>query len=1088
MGKKQSGAARAATIDRLEPRQLFASVPPGFVAEPWGGRVEDISAIGFAPDGRLFALSQPGGVYVIGADGTQAPGPALQLDVASEAEQGLSGIAFDPDFETDPWVYLYYTRPLSETTFANEIARFRVAGDAIDASSKQVLLTLDPVVNAIHNGGAMAFGPDGKLYVGVGDGAVSSNAQSVTVLQGKILRINKDGSIPDDNPTDFIVRPTGGSGAITVTPSGVYRAIYAMGMRNPFSLDFNSATGELIAGDVGQEDWEELNVVRRGANYGWPATRDGGFDPATFPEMTAPIYSFAHGTGNTLGNAVVGATYYSGSDGPNGLGAEFDGKLFFGEFDGDGWINYIDPASPPADNNASLFATGFAGMVDMEVGPDGALYVTQRWNQSPGVTRINPNNATPPRIVQQPQHTAATVGEPVTFRVGATGQAPLRYQWYRDNVAIEGATGKTYTLASPVSADGGALFHVIVSNDLGAAQSDTVTLDVSTNAAPVPTIIAPAAAVKAAGGVRIDLSGIATDAEDGDLAGASLTWKVDYYTGGLQRPFVAAFSGDTGSFTPHTVTPYLDTDVFYRVTLTATDSQGRSSSVSRDVQPLVVTTTLRTSPAGGPLFVNGSAVTSPFSFQSVAGVEREIEAPLTFTLRDQTFAFDRWNTGPGRFQTITIPRTDSTFTATYADTTPLVVESVEIDTSTLPWRAVVSFSENILGSVDLYDFGMSGPERGYIPLPTRPILFDAANNRVTLELATADMPAGQYTLNIYPAGLTDAIGIPLAAGSKVEFDYQPPPTGGTSTLHGRVFYDTNADGRFGAGESYAVGMRVWLDTDGNGLLDAGERTMTTYGKGEYDFDGLTPGTYSVRLVLLDGYEQTFPAGATVASVVAGQTYVQVPYIGLRILPTPTNSEIAGIIFDDRDRSGWRDENEPGRAGATLFLDTDDDGVLDPGEATAVADSGGYYEFGDVPTGTYRVRADRGELIQTSPTGDGARVAVIDARDQFRFVGDIGLSVPAAPPLPTPSDLAGVGVGPYLVRLDWLSDATNVLDFIIERRTLDGEWSVINDVVERRSRTYNDWSVDRGVTYVYRVRAKGAAGVGEASGEITVTSA
>ena len=1085
---------RGAMIDLLESRQLFAvTAPTGFVAEPWGGRITDLSSLNFAPDGRLFALSQPGDVYVIKANGQQVAAPALHLDgIAHEAEQGLSGIAFDPNFATEPWIYLYYTKTLTSTTFANEIARFKVVGDAIDASSKQVLMTLDTVTNAIHNAGAMTFGPDGKLYIGVGDGAVGANAQSVTVRQGKILRINKDGTIPSDNPTSFVVHPISDAKSSVVTPTGVYKSIWAVGLRNPFSLDFDS-TGRLIIGDVGQEDWEELNLGKAGANYGWPTTRDGRFDSTQYPEFTQPIYEYAHGTGTTLGAALVGVTAYHNNGGANQFGSAYEGKVFFADFNAPGWINTIDPSAPPADNGATFFAGGLLGTADLAEGPDGSLYVTQRWNDSPGVIRIRPNTAIPPSIVRQPVAQLALVGAPATFSVGAIGQAPITYQWFRDGVAISGANADTYTIPSPALADDNAMFSVKVSNSLGTVTSVAAKLDVSTDTAPVATILSPAVTVLASGGVKIDLLGSGTDAEDGTLAGSSLTWKVDYYTGGLQRPYVSAFTGNSGSFTPHTVTPYLDVDVFYRVTLTATDSNGRTSTVTRDVQPLVTTTTLRTNPAVAPLALNGAAITSPYSFASVAGVQRELSAPDTFIKSGQTFQFVSWSDGGARVHTLSAPATNTTITANYVNLTPIAVTSIVVDTSAAAWKATVTFSAAVLDSVDRYDFGLSGPTSGYIGLPDAPIVFDRVNNKATIQLTTAALPNGNYTLNVYPAGITDAAGIALGAAASQAFIYPgatptptPTPTPTSATLSGRVFVDANNDGIAQTTELGKTGVTVWLDTNDDGTITNGEASTTTDASGNYGFAGLDAGAYPVRVTVPVGYTKTTAAGGGARTVIAaGQTAVTAAAIGLYLPAVASNSRIAGVVFTDVDRSGFREANETGRASAVVYLDANGNGTLDAGERSATADAGGYYEFSNVPIGTYQVRPVVGANVQTTQVATGYVGATIDAQDQYKFMGDIGLAAAAAPSLPTPVALGAEPTQPYLVHLSWQSATSNVLGFVIERRAADGQWAVINDVVTAGSASYNDWSVQRGVTYVYRIRSKGAVGTSVASNELTV---
>ena len=178
----------------------------------------------FAPDGRLFVAEQGGRLRVI-KDGVLLPTPFLTLTVSSVGERGLLGVAFDPAFATNRFVYVYYTA--TTPAIHNRISRFTANGDVAVAGSEIVLLDLNNLSGATnHNGGALAFGGDGKLYVAVGENANGANAQSFDNLLGKMLRLNSDGSIPTDNP--FFGTATGNN-----------RAIYSLGLRNPFTFAFS---------------------------------------------------------------------------------------------------------------------------------------------------------------------------------------------------------------------------------------------------------------------------------------------------------------------------------------------------------------------------------------------------------------------------------------------------------------------------------------------------------------------------------------------------------------------------------------------------------------------------------------------------------------------------------------------------------------------------------------------------------------------------------------------------------------------------------------------------------------------------------
>jgi glucose/arabinose dehydrogenase len=310
----------------------------------------------FAPDGRLFVCLQTGQLRVI-KNGALLPTPFVSLSVDSSGERGLLGVAFDPNFGSNHFVYLYYTT--SVAPIHNRISRFTANGDVAVAGSETVLVDLDNLSSAInHNGGAIHFGPDGKLYAGVGENATSSNAQTLANRLGKILRYNSDGTIPTDNP-------------FFNTTTGANRAIWALGLRNPFTFGFQPGTGRMFINDVGQDTWEEINDGIAGSNYGWP-TCEGACSP-TNANFRDPLFQYGHGSGGTTGCAIVGSAFYNPP--LNQFPASYFGKYFFGDLCS-GWIRLFDPST----GMASGFATGISTLVDLQIGPDGCLYYLAQGN------------------------------------------------------------------------------------------------------------------------------------------------------------------------------------------------------------------------------------------------------------------------------------------------------------------------------------------------------------------------------------------------------------------------------------------------------------------------------------------------------------------------------------------------------------------------------------------------------------------------------------------------------------------------------------------------------------------------------------
>ena len=306
------------------------------------------TAMEIAPDGRIFVCQQGGALRVI-KNGVLLPTPFMTLTVDPAGERGLLGIAFDPNFASNNFLYVYYTVPIEPRH--NRVSRFTANGDVVVPGSETIILELNPLTLASnHNGGAIHFGPDGKLYIATGENATTSNSQTFSNMLGKILRINSDGSIPSDNP--FFNQATGNN-----------RSIWALGLRNPFTFAFQPGTGRMFINDVGQNLFEEINDGIAGSNYGWPATE--GF--TSNPSFRSPLFAYGHGFSATTGCAIAGGAFYN----PQNVQfpSTFVGKYFFADLCS-GWIRVFDPAT----GTASPFATSISQPVDLKVGADGSLY------------------------------------------------------------------------------------------------------------------------------------------------------------------------------------------------------------------------------------------------------------------------------------------------------------------------------------------------------------------------------------------------------------------------------------------------------------------------------------------------------------------------------------------------------------------------------------------------------------------------------------------------------------------------------------------------------------------------------------------
>ncbi|AIF82628.1 glucose/sorbosone dehydrogenase [Candidatus Nitrososphaera evergladensis SR1] len=315
-------------------------------------------SIAFASDGRIFFTERAGNVQVIEANGTLAKQPVAKIGaVAAIGEGGLLGLALDPDFEKNHFVYLYYT--YSTIPFfgsANRVSKFTEKDNAL--VNEQILLDKIPAASN-HDGGRIKFGPDGKLYVATGDAANGSSSQDLGSLAGKILRINSDGTIPADNP--FSNSP-----------------VYSYGHRNPQGFDWDPSTGKLVeaehgpSGEKGLFAHDEVNVIEPGKNYGWPNV----IGKANDTRYVDPVLE----TGNVTW-APSGASFYHGDKIP-----EWKNKFLVATLRGQHLeVMQLDTSAENNKEAASsssvvisseaIFQNMYGRLRDVQEGPDGYVYV-----------------------------------------------------------------------------------------------------------------------------------------------------------------------------------------------------------------------------------------------------------------------------------------------------------------------------------------------------------------------------------------------------------------------------------------------------------------------------------------------------------------------------------------------------------------------------------------------------------------------------------------------------------------------------------------------------------------------------------------
>jgi len=629
---------------------IAQTYPPDFAQVLVSNGITNPTTMAFAPDGRIFVAQQAGALRVI-KNNALLPTPFISLTVSSSGERGLLGIAFDPDFPTNNYIYLYYTVPGSPAH--NRISRFTADGDVVMAGSESIILELDPLSGATnHNGGAMHFGKDGKLYVAIGENATASNAQNLDTYHGKMLRINKDGSVPEGNPF--------------TSGSEQRKRVWAYGLRNPYTFSIHPTTGRILVNDVGKSTREEINdATTSGRNFGWPAT-EGTFNQSTYPNFTNPIYAYPHGSGDGRGCAIVAGTFFSPTT--TNYPSSYVERYFFQDLCND-WINTLDlsGASPVR----APFATAISGdALAITVGPDGNLYYLGR--TADALYKIVYNNTTSPFITNQPADLTVGEGQAAVLSVNALGSTPLSYQWRKNGNDIPGATNSTIAF-SPAALTNNGNYSVVISNTSGSVTSEEATLTVLQNALPVAEILTPIVGTTYVAGTNINFSGSGTDAEDGELTSTAFSWEIHFHHDTHMHDQPPIDDIKQGSFLVPNIGETSD-NVWYRIILTVTDSQGLIGKDSVDVLPQKSTLNIDSSPTGLQVTLDGQPVTTPYSVVSVEGMLRTMGVVSPQVKNGITYNFLAWSNHGDETQTITVPPDDFTITARYGH-----VVGVEMD-------------------------------------------------------------------------------------------------------------------------------------------------------------------------------------------------------------------------------------------------------------------------------------------------------------------------------------------------------------------------------------------------------------------------
>jgi glucose/arabinose dehydrogenase/PKD repeat protein len=720
-------------------------VPAGFQEEVVFSGLTQPTAVRFADDGRVFVAEKSGLIKVFDnlSDTTPTVFADLRTQVHNFWDRGLLGLALDPGFPADPWVYVLYTHdaavggtaprwgsvggtsdgcptPPGATAdgcvVSGRLSRLEAAGNVM-FGSERVLIEDWCQQYPSHSIGSLAFGPDGALYVSAGDGASFNfvdygqdgspvnpcgdppggvgGAMSPPTAEGGALRsqdLRTSGDPVGLDGTILRVDPATGAGlpgnplAGSADPNA--RRIVAYGLRNPFRITVRPGTEEVWAGDVGWNDWEEINRLTDPTdstvdNFGWPCyegdSRQGGYDAANLAicenlyaagssAVVAPYFRYHH---NDLvlpndvcprgGSSVAGVSFafYEGGSYP----AEYRGALFFADYTRRCiWAIPPDQDGLPDVSKRRTFVAAAAQPVDVQIGPGGDLFYVDLGGTIRRIRYFSQNQ--PPVAVISAEPTSGPAPLTVDFDGTASSDPdgdPITYAWDLDgDGAFDDSTSPSpaYTYAQA----GTYTPTLRVTDPSGATGTAGVTITAG-NAPPLATIDAPAADTRWRVGDTVAFSGHALDEQDGSLPASALSWSLILHhcpSTCHEHPLQTLSGVDSGSF----VAPDHEYPSHLELRLTATDSGGLTHTASRVLGPETVRLDFATEPSGLALTVGSTTQTAPFSRTVIAGSSVSVSANSPQGLAGQTYEFVSWSDEKAQTHEV-VADGPATYTATF---------------------------------------------------------------------------------------------------------------------------------------------------------------------------------------------------------------------------------------------------------------------------------------------------------------------------------------------------------------------------------------------------------------------------------------
>ncbi len=616
------------------PRDANA-LPANFVKTKIVSNLSEPTDFVFTPDGRIF-ITQANGTIRVFKNGQLLSTPLVKVSATNQGgDRGLLSITLDPDFENNKHVYIYYT---NVSPLDNRITRLTVNGDKADLGSETILFKTTQPLQPNHHGGQLAFSPDGKLWLGIGENSNSQNSQDLSNVHGKLLRINKNGSIPSDNPF--------------VGQSGKHPAIWAYGLRNPFRLTFNN--GVPVIADVGGSVYEEVNIGVKGGNFGWPICEGNfrGNTNDTCPDKyVKPVYTYPH----SGGASITGGFFYTGNNFPQ----EYKGSYFYGDYV-QGFIKRLIINSQNQVIKSDDFDLNAGTPVSLKGAPDGSLYFLNVFPGELYQIKYSTNNQSPiAKISANPQFGK----KPLKVNFSSEGSTdpegkPLKYMW-------DFGDGSSSTEQNPthIYKNKGLYTAKLTVND-GELNSEIVSIQIGAdNLPPEIEFTSPSENRKYNAGDKISFSAKAKDPDGGKLKTSFFSWEVIFHHADHIHPFLGPITNTTSSEFTIPNTGEVEANVWYEIKLTVTDKSGLKATASRNIFPNKAKLTIDTDPKGLEVKYNGTSYISLITLESVVGFKHNLEVVSPQSLDGSTYIFDSWSDGGGKSHSIITPSINTTYTA-----------------------------------------------------------------------------------------------------------------------------------------------------------------------------------------------------------------------------------------------------------------------------------------------------------------------------------------------------------------------------------------------------------------------------------------